>query len=131
LPRTNHVPLTVAGDSPPFAVCDPYQVQFTDMQMEDVEAVLRVLRALLSRGPSEIDTTLASEQLQQCLAVLRRETGFKPIAPGEPVPLLSYELVQAKDSIETAIQLLADGDLAAALEQSRSALSDVQSALSR
>lgn len=94
--------------------------------MDDVETVLS---ALLSKGPSEIDVAVATEQMQQCLAVLRRETGFKPIAPGEPVPLLSYELVQAQDSIETAIRILAAGDLAAALERSRSALSDVQRAL--
>jgi hypothetical protein len=38
---------------------------------------------------SEIDVGVANEQLQDCFAVLRRETGFKGIAPGEPASLLS------------------------------------------
>jgi hypothetical protein len=96
------------------------------MQMEDVEAVLRTL---LSKGSSEIDVGVVTEQLQKCFAVLRRETGFKRIAPGEPVPLLSYELVQAKDSVETAMGALAAGDVAAARERCSTALSHVQRAL--
>jgi hypothetical protein len=98
------------------------------MQIEDVETVLRIL---LSQTHSEIDVEVAKEQLQQCFDVLRRETGFRAIAQGEPVPFLSYDLVQARDSIEVAIRILADGDLAAARERSRSALSDVQRALRR
>lgn len=96
-----------------------------DMRVEDVATVLR---DLLAKGPSEIDAATAAAQMKQCLTVLRRETGFRPVLPGEPVPLLSYDLVQAKDAIESAVGLFSDGHLDAALERSRSALSDIQRA---
>jgi hypothetical protein len=98
------------------------------MKIEDVEAILC---ALLARAPSETDAVAATDQLQQCLAVLTRETGFKAIAPGEALPLLSYDLVQARASIETALRMTANGDLAAAFEASRTALSNIQGTLRR
>jgi hypothetical protein len=68
---------------------------FMDMKLKDVEALLREIAA---KDSSEINTAVATEQLDVCFCVLRRETGFKRIAPGEPVPMLPYELVQAKDA---------------------------------
>jgi len=65
-----------------------------DMKLKDVEA----LREIAAKDSSEINTAVATEQLDVCFCVLRRETGFKRIAPGEPVPMLPYELVQAKDA---------------------------------
>jgi len=96
--------------------------------MDDVETVLK---DLLSKGPSEIDISVATQQLQQCFSVLRRETAFKVTAPGESAPLLPYDLVDAKDAIENAIQKLGSQDLNAALDRIRSALSAVQAALRR
>jgi ATP/maltotriose-dependent transcriptional regulator MalT len=99
---------------------------FMDMKLKDVEALLREIAA---KDPSEINAAVATEQLEECFAVLRRETGFKRIAPGEPVAMLPYELVQAKDAVETAMGALADGDVPAVLGHCRSALSYIQRAL--
>ena len=98
------------------------------MQISEVEAILRDLAA---KDPSEIDGAVATEQLEKCFVVLRREIGFKQIQPGEAVPILSYELVQAKDSVETALTAVAALDVAAALDHCRTALSDVQRAVRR
>jgi hypothetical protein len=96
-----------------------------DMRVQDVATVLQ---DLLAKGPSEIDAAATADQMEQCLAVLRRETRFKPVLPGEPVPFLSYDLVQAKDAIESVVGLFSDGEVKTALERSRSALSDIQRA---
>jgi len=96
------------------------------MQVEEVEALLS---GMVGEDATRIDVVAAARKLEDCFIVLRRETGFKPVPPGEPEPLVSYELVQARDSVESAMGALAVLDVAKALENCRAALSDVQHAL--
>jgi hypothetical protein len=96
------------------------------MQVEEVDAVLS---DMIAQHAVEIDVVGAARQLEDCFIVLRRETAFKPVPPGEPDPLVSYELVQARDSVESAIGALAVLDVAKALEKCSVALSNVQHAL--
>lgn len=90
-----------------------------------------VLKDMTTKGPSGIDVAVATQQLEECFSMLRRETAFKPVPPGEPAPLLSYELVEAKDFVESAMGALAASDVTTALEHCRTALSHVQRGLRR
>jgi hypothetical protein len=94
----------------------------------EVEAVLS---GLIAEDATRIDVVASGQRLEDCFVVLRRETGFKPVLPGEREPLVSYDLVRARDSVESAMGAFAIMDVAQALKHCRAGLLDVQRLLRR
>lgn len=93
------------------------------MEIKDIETVLTQLAA---QAPSEIDGSAASERLNECLAVLRRETGFRLAPASEAISAVPYAFVQAADFTESAARAFTSGEASVAIERCREALEQLK-----
>jgi hypothetical protein len=97
------------------------------MNLQEAQSTLK---AVVDSSKKEVDVEQSRRDLEDCLAVLHRETRFQPVPPGSPTPILRYELVQAETLIEQALKGLEENDVPAMLQHVQEALSLITSAVS-
>lgn len=84
-----------------------------------------VLARIAEDTPNQQSLPELRQQLGECLSALKRETSFKAIPPGAPVPMMRYEVVEAQDSVENAIKALEQNDRTKILEHVQNAASQL------
>jgi hypothetical protein len=90
--------------------------------MTTLTDVKHSLERLLAVDGDTVNAADAEAELKLCEGILRRENAFKRVEPGEPLPRKPYELVQARDSVERALQSISMKDISGAMQEVREAL---------
>jgi hypothetical protein len=96
-------------------------VRLCDKKSMTIQEVQEILKLVSNEPADKLNLEQARESLDECVWALRGETKMMPILPGEPTPLVRYELVEAQDIIEQAIQHLDENDTLGMLELVRDA----------
>lgn len=86
-----------------------------------IQEVQNALHAIAETPPDRLNIDEVRSRLERCLVALQHETRFREVAPGDPIPMLRYEIVQATDSVEQALGRLGE-DNTLAMQQVQNAV---------
>lgn len=90
------------------------------MTLQEAQSVLKLIA---EDTPNKQALPEVRQQLGECLFALQRETMFQSVPPGTPVPMMRYEIVEAQDFVEKAINALKQNDRTTMLEHVQNAAS--------